>query len=252
MNTHKEISMKHLKLISLAVVCAGLSSQVQATPKLISAMGNGATTYSLFIVDTAKALKNGFTVVQAQTALQTELNLNTSQPKLTACFVAGDLNITPVNCGNGALQFRNADFYTYNIPSNIPIYPMSKTLKSLFLETQGANFKSSTTNAVGQIIPGDTSGRVVNIHFKQRVAQFGLLVDAGQTAAPSVSGIQFLVNRQITEVQTLTAGVPTFVGVEDTAGFTDVTIISSGEIGSTTDVRAWIADHFSFVPLATF
>jgi len=244
--------MKNLKLIGLAVVCAGLSSQAQAAPKLISAMGNAATTYSMFIVDSAKTLKAGFTVTQVQTALQTELNLNTSAPKLTACFVAGDLNITSVNCGNGAMQFRNADFYTYNIPSNIPVYPLSKNLKSLFLETQGANFLSSTTNAVGQIIPGDTTGRVVNVHFKQRVAQFGLLVDAGQVGAPSVSGIQFLVNRQTTPVQTLTGGVPIFTGVEDAAGFTDVTIITSGEIGSTTEARAWIADHFSFVPLAAF
>ena len=244
--------MKNLKLIGLAVVCAGLSSQAQAAPNLISAMGNGATTYSMFVVDVAKALKAGFSVAQAQSALQTELDLNTTAPKLTACYVAGDLNITPVNCGNGAIQFRNADFYTYNIPSNIKIYPMSKTLNPLFLETQGANFLSSTTNAVGQIIPGDTIGRVVNVHFKQRVAQFGMLVDAGQAGAPSVSGIQFLVNRQTTQVQTLTGGVPTFAGVEDAAGFTDVTIITSGEIGSTTEARAWIADHFSFVPLAAF
>jgi hypothetical protein len=244
--------MKNLKLVSLAVVCAGLSSQAQAAPILISAMGNAATTYSLFIVDSAKAVKDGFTVAEVQFALQTELDLNTTAPKLTACYVAGDLNITPVNCGNGAMQFRKADFYTYNIPSNIKTYPMSKTLKPLFLETQGANFLSSTTNAVGQIIPGDTTGRVVNVHFKQRVAQFGMLVDAGQAGAPSVSGIQFLVNRQTTQVQTLTGGVPTFAGVEDAAGFTDVTILTSGEIGSTTEARAWIADHFSFVPLAAF
>ena len=244
--------MKNLKLISLAVVCAGLSSQAQAAPTLISAMGNGATTYSMFVVDVAKALKNGFTVAQAQIALQTELDLNTTAPKLTACYVAGDLNITPVNCGNGEMQFRNADFYTYNIPSNIPIYPISKTLNPLFLKTQGANFLSSTTNAAGQIIPGDTAGRVVNVHFKQRVAQFGMLVDAGQAGAPSVSGIQFLVNRQTTSKQMLTGGIPNFVGVEDAAGFADVTIITSGEIGSTTEARAWIADHFSFVPLAAF
>ena len=244
--------MKNLKRISLAVLCAGLSYQVQAAPKLISAMGKAATTYSLFVVDTAKTLKAGFTVAQAQTALQTELDLNTIAPKLTACFVTGDLNITPVNCGNGAIQFRNADFYTYNIPSNIPVYPLSKALKSLFLETQGANFLSSSTNALGQIIPGDTTGRVVNVHFKQRVAQFGMLVDAGQVGAPSVSGIQFLVNRQTTPIQVLRGGIPTLVGVEDTAGFTDVTLITSGEIGSTTEARAWIADHFAFVPLAAF
>ena len=244
--------MKKLKCISLAILCAGLSSQGLAAPKLISAMGTAATTYSMFIVDTARAFKAGYTIPQAQTALQTELDLNTTAPKLTACFVAGDLNITPVNCGNGAIQFRTTDFYTYNIPSNIPVYPLSKTLKPLFLETQGANFLSSTTNAVGQIIPGDTTGRVVNIHFKQRVAQFGMLVDAGQAGAPSVSGIQFIVNRQTTPKKMLTGGTPTFVGVEDAAGFTDVTLIASGEIGSTTEARALIADQFAFVPLSAF
>ena len=79
-----------------------------------------------------------------------------------------------------------------------------------------------------------------------------MLVDAGQVGAPSVSGIQFLVNRQTTPIQVLRGGIPTLVGVEDTAGFTDVTLITSGEIGSTTEARAWIADHFAFVPLAAF
>ena len=78
--------MKNLKLISLAVVCVGLSSQAQTAPKLISAMGNAATTYSLFIVDSAKAVKDGFTVPQVQTALQTELDLNTTAPTYKIVF----------------------------------------------------------------------------------------------------------------------------------------------------------------------
>ncbi|MCX7100015.1 MAG: hypothetical protein NTX38_00595 [Methylobacter sp.] len=250
--------MKKIKLISLAVVCAGLSSQVQAAPKLIPTMGSAATTYSFFTIQSPPA---GVSALTVQTMLQGELDVSTALPKLTACWVTGDLNVTPVNCGNGAMQFANADLYTYNGASNIPPFNVSNalvvgidpkkgtTLKKLTLTSKGANFRVGT---VGVPNSGDTTGRVVNIHFNQRVAQFGMLVDSGQALAPSVSGIQFIVNRQTTLVKPLVAGAATFVGVEDSAGFTDISIIASGDVQSQSGVRAWNADQFAFVPLAKF
>ncbi|MFI3184707.1 MAG: hypothetical protein QX198_01865 [Methylococcaceae bacterium] len=253
--------MKKLKRLSLAVVCAGLSLPAQASPKLISAMGAGATTYSFFTLQ-ARALPLGVIASTVQNLLQAELTRSPILPALTACWVTGDLNETPVNCGNGAMQFGNADLYTYNGASSIPAFPVSKTavvgtvpkksttLDKLILTSKGANFVVGT---IGVANSGDATGRVVNVHFNQRVAQFGMLVDAGQAAAPSIKGMQFFVNRQTTPVTTLSGDVPVFVGVEDSAGFTDITIIASGEVGNpTTETRSWIADQFSFLPLAAF
>jgi hypothetical protein len=42
--------MNKLKRLSLAVVCAGLSYQVQATPTVLQTMGSSAVTYSFFTV----------------------------------------------------------------------------------------------------------------------------------------------------------------------------------------------------------
>jgi hypothetical protein len=227
--------MKIIKFFALPVLYVCLGSPVQAAPKVISAMVGAATTYSFFQVDTNKL--KGRTVTDVQAALQ--LQLDTAG--LTACWVAGDLNATNINCGNGAMRFGNTEFYTYNLETRIAGFPLDKTMQVVIREAQGVNFISPN----GAVL-GDTTGRVVRIHFKQRVARFGMLVDAGAATAPSVNGIQFFVNRQSTQVQPLTAGAPQFVGVEDSAGFTDVTIIASGT------PRAWIADQFAFVPLAAF
>ncbi|MEI6270516.1 MAG: hypothetical protein WCP01_16695 [Methylococcaceae bacterium] len=250
--------MKNIKLLGLAVCCAGLGLKAQAAPTVIPSMASTATTYSFFTVQTPPV---GVLALTVKNLLQSELNLSTALPKLTACWVTGDLNVTPVNCGNGAMQFGNGDLFTYNGASIIPNFPMSKTvitgldpkksttLTKLILPSKGANF---TVGTIGVPNSGDSTGRVVTVHFKQRVAQFGMLVDSGQALAPSIGGIQFLVNRQTTPVQTLTGGVAKFVGVEDRAGFTDVTIIASGDPAVTTGARGWIADHFSFVPLSAF
>jgi hypothetical protein len=231
--------MKIIKIVGLAFCCAGLSTTVQAAPKFIPAMAASATTYSLYAVNTKK-IPAGTTIVQVQNSLQAQLDLAT--PKLTACWVTGDLNRSPINCGNGALQFGSTDFYSYNFPVlTLGLFPLDKTLRPVILEALGANFISATVG-----VPGDTVGRVVNVHFNQRVAQFGMLVDAGQVGAQSINGLQFIVNRQATPVKALTAGAPVFVGVEDGAGFTDLTIIASGS------TRSWVADKFAFVPLSAF
>jgi hypothetical protein len=230
--------MKMIKIIGLAACYAVLNATVQAAPTLISAMGTSATTYSLFAINTKK-LPFGTSPTQVQNLLQAQLDLAT--PKLTGCWVTGDLNRSPVNCGNGAMQFGSTDFYTYNLGTTLAPFPLDKTLKPLILEALGANFITAIPGTIG-----DPYGRVVNIHFKQRVAQFGMLVDAGQVGAQSINGLQFIVNRQTTPVKPLTAGAPNFVGVEDSAGFTDLTIIASGS------TRAWVADQFSFVPLSAF
>jgi hypothetical protein len=226
--------MNTIKYLAGIFVLIGISSPSQAAPKMISSMTNAATTYSFFTVD-AKKISGGRTVLQVQNELQQQLD--TLGTGVTACWVTGDLNVTNINCGNGAMRFGNAELYTYNLETNIPGVPFA--LDKAIGEAQGANFIAPNGAVVG-----DTTGRVVRIHFNQRVARFGMLIDAGAATVPAVNGVQFIVNRQTTEVQPLTGGVPQFVGVEDNAGFTDITIIASGS------PRAWIADQFAFVPLA--
>lgn len=228
--------MNHIKYLAGIVILIGVASPAQAAPRAISTMGAAATTYSFFIVDNRK-ISGGRTVAQVQNELQQQLDTNNTG--LTACWVTGDLNATNINCGAGAMRFGNAELYTYNLETNIPGVPFA-TDKAI-REAQGANFISPN----GAVL-GDTTGREVRIHFNQRVAQFGMLVDSGAAASPSVNSIQFIVNQQSVSVQTLVPGTVNFAGVEDPNGFTDVTIISSGT------PRSWIGDQFAFVPLAAF
>ncbi|MGJ0483563.1 MAG: hypothetical protein ACR65R_03385 [Methylomicrobium sp.] len=231
----RDIKMRILKLLLLAIMWVLFGSYSHAAPRVISAMAGGATAYSFFVVDTKRL--NGRTIQQVQNELQQQLDANATG--LTACWVAGDLNATNINCGNGALRFGNTELYTYNLETNIPGVPF--VTDKAIREAQGANFISPNGTVVG-----DTVGREVRIHFNQRVVQFGMLIDAGAAVAPSVNRVQFIVNRQPVSAQRLVPGVVNFAGVEDPNGFTDVTIISSGI------PRSWIADQFSFVPLTAF
>lgn len=228
--------MKILKLSAFAVFSWCLAiSPAQAAPRAIAAMAAGATTYSFFVLDTKRL--NGRTAAQVQNELQQQLDVNGTG--LTACWVAGDLNTTNINCGNGAMRLGNTELYTYNLETNLA--GVAFTLDRAVREADIANF--ITPNGT---VAGDTTGRVVRIRFKQRAAQFGLLVDAGAAAAPSANSIQFIVNRQTISGQTLVPGTANFVGVEDPQGFTEVTIVASGT------PRSWIGNEFAFVPLANF
>ncbi len=227
--------MNYIKYLAWIFLVLGQVGAACASPKLITAMGAGSTAYSFFTVDTRKL--RGRTVLQLQTELQAQLDSNGTG--LTACWVAGDLNVTNISCGNGAMRFGNTELYTYNLETRIPGVPF--LLDKALGEAQGTNF--ITPNGT---VLGDTTGRVVRIHFNQRVAQFGMLVDGGAATSPTINGMQFIVNRQTTPIQAITAGAPQFVGVEDSSGFTDVTIIASGT------PRSWIADHFAFLPLTAF
>lgn len=249
--------MKFLTHLPLLLFCTGLSLTAEAAPININALSTTApaTTYTFFkvTVDTAKfpAWK---TATQVQTALQADLTTK----NLTACYIAGDLNTTGINCGNGAMQLATNEAYTYNIPiPALPAFILPNITATAIDPKSGKSVTNSLANVLtlGQVsnflasvgaATGDLTGRVINIHFKQRVAQFGMQVSAGQALAPSVTGIQFVVNHQTTPVKAVTGGIANFVGVEDKAGFTDLTIIASGS------TRSWVADYLSFVPLSAF
>ncbi len=229
-----------LKIVGLLATLMGLTESALASPKLIDAMPSTATRYSLFSLVTNKFVA-GDSNGSVTAALQAELNLKT--PKLTACIIRGDLNISAINCGNGAIQFGSSDFYSYNGITSLPPITLTNALDRKIRKGVASNF------IVGSVVPffqGDPTGRIVNIHFNQRVAQFGMLLDAGQALAPAVTGIQFIVNHQATPIKAVTGGIINSIGVEDSAGFTDLTIIASGS------TRAWVCDQFGFVPLSAF
>jgi hypothetical protein len=233
--------MRLFKFHVLMALTIGLvSATVEAVPVSIPTVRVTSTTkvYTLFTFDAVKLSKQGLSIQQAIIDLTQQLvSIDPAIPSITPCPIVADLNATGISCGGSAIQFGTNEFFTFNSPTNLP--KITVKLLNGVRNQYGANARSPNG-----LIPGDPTGRVVRIHFNQRVAQFGLMIDPG--VASTVSGVQFLVNHQSTPVQQFTAGVPQFVGVEDSAGFTDVTIIPSGS------PRTWVADQFSYLPLANF
>jgi hypothetical protein len=232
--------MRFFKIHVLIALSLWIVSAAEAAPITIQSVRTTPTTIvnTFFTFDTVKLSKQGLSVQQEIIKLTQQLiSIDPAIPSITPCPIPGDLNATGISCGNAAIRFGANELFTYNTATALP--KVNVRLDNGVRQQSGANVLSPNG-----AIPGDSSGRVVRIHFNQRMAQFGLMIDPG--LAPSVNGIQFIVNRQTTPVQSLTAGVPQFVGVEDSAGFSDVTIIASGT------PRAWIADQFSYVPLAAF
>ena len=206
-----------------------VSKSLSTTPGAISAVQNAATTYVLYYMDTKKV-----SIGQELSLLANLLPYNYS-----ACTVNADLNATPIKCG--IVEFGVNQFYTYSSSNNLTA--LIKDLDQGVKQVYAANFRSPQG-----LIPGDSAGGVVHVHFTQPVSQFLLHVDAGQAAAPSISGISFVVNgNAATAVQDLNAGTATSVGVELASGFTELDIIPSGG-----QSQGFIADLFSVVPTSVF
>ena len=207
-----------------------------AKPVLISAIQNTGSTYSLVFMNTRKIPG---TPAQEMATLNTQLN----PYGVTPCRVVADINATGINCGNGLVQFGVNELYSYTRPFNLRQLPIAfdKGVQEVF----GANFRSP----VG-LLPGDSIGRNLHVHFNQPVSQFLIHVDSGNTLAPSVAGIQFYVvngaNVASTPIKKLTA--PTqYVGVHLASGFTDLVIVPVGG-----QSQAFAADLFSVVPTANY
>ena len=225
--------MNAIKFLFLPLLCSAVAQSAMATPKTISVVQNTAIKYSFFMVDTAK-LPTGLLEQQAQNNLIAQL----STDGVTPCWVRGDLNSTGISCGD--IRFGNGELYTYNLETNMP--PITtQVIEKYYRHATGVNFLVSTTGL------GDQFGRIVHIHFNQRMAQFGMYVDAGQVLAPNITGVQFVVNRETTPIQPVPAGPGgAFVGIEDPHGFTDIDVIPVGV------TRAFGADQFSVVPMINF
>jgi hypothetical protein len=158
------------------------------------------------------------------------------------CQILTDLNQTGIACGdaaNGFIQFGRNEFFTYNTPFDLDPSFTGKIEDPGVTKRYGSNFLATTM--IGQV---QTPGRAVQYHFTQRMAQFGLTLESVNGA---VGAVQFIVNNQVLPAQTVTPNTPTFFGVQDAHGFTDVTIVPSGGL-----TMSYIADHFSYLPLTQF
>jgi hypothetical protein len=232
--------MKNLKYaVTAALLGTALATPAQAAPKMIKALGPNAQVFEFYVLDAVKLSKIGLSTAQELVKLQGQL----APFGLKPCQIDTDINGTGVICGdaqNGLMEFGTNEFFTYNFGGALPGSPIpNKTLDAGVNKRYGSDVLTPTL--VGQVA---TAGRPVQIHFSQRVAQFGMLFAEGTTA---VSGVQFIVNRQALPVTSLDPAIPTFVGVEDPHGFTDVTIVPSGG-----QSQAYVVDHFSFLPLTQF
>ncbi|MGR8931790.1 MAG: hypothetical protein ACU836_14225 [Gammaproteobacteria bacterium] len=227
--------MRTFNLITLLTLSASLAPPVQAAPAMIPATRDTPEIYSLFYIDAARL--KGSSVAQEEAYLTEQLAALT--PPRKPCFASGDLNATNIRCGSGTTQIQLgiSEIYGYDLETLLVGAPI--TLNRGVRQLWYANFMSPNLT-----IPGDSVGRIARFHFTGRMAQFGMLVDPG--ANSSLNSIQFIVNGEALPPKPLTAGVVEFVGVEDSQGFTDVTIIAAGI------TRAFVADQLAIVPLANF
>ncbi|MDD1620373.1 MAG: hypothetical protein LUQ11_02745 [Methylococcaceae bacterium] len=205
-------------------------------PTLISYQPTDGTTYALYFMDRKRL---GLSLAREWATLQRQLR----PLGLSPCQVAADINATPVKCGNGLIQFGANELYTYGRPLNLQKVPLTLTkgIKQVF----SANFRSPKG-----LIPGDSIGRMVHVHFNQPVSQFAMNFDPGQTLAPSLGAVQFIVGTGKTAVslkQSLLAGTPQWLGVQFPAGFTDLVVVPLD--GAT---QAYVTDQFSVVTKAQF
>ncbi len=229
--------MRFINTKILLATAAIVSFNAQATPITITAMkaSTATKTYSLFTFDAVKLSKNGLSVPQALANLTAQLAASTN-PVITPCQITGDVNVTNISCGNNAMRLGGNEIFTKTEAGNLP--GLTLTLDTGVQIQYSGNFLSP----VG-LIPGDSTGRVVHVHFNQRMAQFGFVIDSG---GPAINGVQFIVNRQTTPLIALPPLTAQFVGVQDSTGFTDVTIVPSG------NPRVWLADQYSYLPLSAF
>jgi hypothetical protein len=245
------MTIKKISQCIALVLCPALAHPAAAAPRLIGSADVKATktAYSLFYADPKKVL---LSAQDLQTTLQARLDA--AGEGRTACFIAGDLAVNNMTCGNGAIRF-GADYFSFNSLTNMPLPLITFTdadKRSGLDKVTGEFAVNARPTLVGQ---ATETTRVIQIRFNQRMAQFGMIFDPFiVTTSPDLTegrvsdGVQFIVNGQATPVrdfsQELRGNLP-FVGVEDPHGFTEVTVISSGG-GSI------IGDMYTIVPLAKF
>jgi hypothetical protein len=232
-------------------LCMALALPVAAAPRLIGETDLKATktSYSFFYADPNKVQLTTATILTQLQARLVAAGLST-----TPCLIPADQNANNMACGSGAIRF-GTDFFSFNSITNIPKPNLPFTAADADTGLDNVSLEFGVNGRVPLINQPNEVPRVVHVRFNKRIAQFGMafdpyiVTDSTDLLEGRVSdGVQFIVNGQATPVRDFTqetrGNIP-FVGVEDTHGFTELTIISTGG-GSI------IGDQFTIVPLANF
>ena len=210
-------------------------------PALMPFQPVGGTTFSMFMINAKKIASTPFKELATLTGQLSPFGLS-------PCLVVADLNATPIVCGNGLVRFGTNELYTYGRPFNLQKVPL--TLHKGVSQPFAANFRST----VG-LIPGDSVGRTVHVHFNKPVAQFAMNLDSGQLGAPSIDSVKFVVGlgaNQVELTQPLQPGTQ-WAGIQLPSGFTDLAIIPQGDpLNPTTNALGFATDQFSVVTTAQF
>ena len=188
-------------------------------PSLILDKPAGGTTYGLFFINNKKIVS---LASQELATLTSQVNAYGISP----CLVSTDINGTPINCGAGLVSFGTNQLFSYITPINLSKLNINfnKGVKQVF----GANFHSPQG-----LIPGDSVGRLVHVHFNQPVTQFAMNMDSGQALTPSVGEVQFVmgpVGSQVALTQPLMPGLAQWVGVQAPGGIQDLDVIGLGSV----------------------
>lgn len=229
------------KRISLIAAAALFAANTHAGPVAISQKSANATTYSFFVI---KAKKLRGTLQQGIR----DLALAIAPYGVTPCIVAADSNAA-ISCGvpgdTYSMQPAVNEFFTYDLAFNMKDLPPINDRKGL--NKDGAYNQVYAVNFLQPVglTPGDAAGRnPVHVRFAVPVTEFSFMVDGGNPIAMASDAVRLSVNGVPVDPVALVPGTPTFVGIADAAGFTEVTI--EGVAGYT---QAFIADAFSFVPM---
>ena len=173
-----------------------------------------------------------FFVLNKKATNTTKLLLANELYPVIPVFLKTDINQTPIEVPGA--KFGTNQLYSYW--GNFTFTEFKSANKALALVKQkfAVNFRSP----VG-LIPGDPTGGVVHVHFDKPVTYFGAWF-SGRVDVALTDIVQFIVNGTVIE-EDVSSGLPTFVGVEDFGGFTDLDIVPIG--GAT---QAYLFDKPSF------
>ena len=203
-------------------------------PVLMTSKPVGGFDYGLFYMDPKK-----FPLAASKTQALATLTSQLSGHGISPCLVATDINFTPITCGNGLVSFGVNQMYTYTLPLNIVQLPIkfAQGIRQVF----ASNFRSP----VG-LIPGDSIGHTVHVHFNKPVMQFAMNIDSGQAVAPSIDSVQFVIGvgvNQVSVAHSLIPGTAEWVGVQTVGGITDLDVVATGS------TQAFVIDQVVVVPL---
>jgi len=210
--------MKNL-LLALMLLTA-TTTHVVAQPAQVFVEDTTANSFQFFVLD-----KKATNVNKVQLA-------NEIFPTIPV-YLKTDINQTPIEVPGA--KFGTNQMYSYWSNFTFPEFKSTdKVLAKVVKQKFTVNFRSP----VG-LVPGDSTGGVVHVHFAKPVTYFGAWF-SGRADLSLTDNVQYIINN-VAITQDVSSGLPTFIGVEDIDGFTDLDIVPVGGM-----TQAYLFDKPSF------